>query len=240
MKDINLLPKIVKPKNTVNIILNVIIIVFIVILIAISGFTYLLFNSKKDLSAKLDNLEKVNFQLKSYNDKLQAYKNFEENVNYKSELVKKIKEEDIIWSKKFYDISKIIPDKVFITGIDTKTDNLYNAINQVKNGNQPQEEKIVAFVIDGYATDYLEISRFIIGLKEIPEITDPWITSINDEIVNNVKLLKFNIIIYWDLPLFLKDIKIEKQSSANTNQNQSTNTNVNNTSSEQTLNNLLK
>jgi len=228
MKDINLLPKIVKPKNTVNIILNIIIIVFVIVLIIISGFTYLLFNSKKDLSAKLDNLEKINFQLKSYNDKLQAYKNFEENVNYKSELVKKIKEEDIIWSKKFYDISKIIPDKVFITGIDTKADNLYNVINQVKNGNQPEEAKIVSFVIDGYATDYLEISRFIIGLKEIPEITDPWITSINDEIVNNVKLLKFNIVTYWKLSLFLKDIKVEKQSSTNANQNQSTNTNVNN------------
>lgn len=61
MKDINLLPKIVKPKNTVNIILNIIIIVFIVILIVISGFTYLSFNSKKDLSSKLDNLEKINF-----------------------------------------------------------------------------------------------------------------------------------------------------------------------------------
>lgn len=236
MKDINLLPKIVKPKSSTAIVLNVVIIIFLIGAVSVAGLTFLLFNSKANLSQKLDNLEKINLQLKIYNDKLQAYKNFEDNVSYKSNLVKTIKAEDIIWSKKFYDISKVIPEKVNIISFDGKSDNLYNTIDQAKKGTPPAETKIVSFVIDGYAADYLEISKFIIGLKGIPEITDPWIVSINEEIVNNMKLLRFNIEAYWDLTLLLKDIKVEKQSSTNTDQN----INLNETNTSQNLNNLVK
>jgi len=241
MKDINLLPKIVKPKNIVQIFLNILIIILIIILLALSGLTFLFNNSKQTLMAKFDKLEKTNFQLKTYNDKLQGYKEFEDNLNYKSKLVSGVKEYDVIWSKKFYDLSKVIPDNVYLINIQAKADNLYSLIEQAKSGNLTAESKIVAFVIDGYSTNYLSISKFIIGLKGIPEITDPWVTSINDEVVNNIKLLKFNIVAYWDTSLFLKNIKVQQQSNNNQNVNTNINTGSSTTqSSEQTINNLLK
>jgi len=236
MKDINLLPKVARKKNTISIVLNVFIAILIIGILLIAGTIFLLSNSKTSLSKRLDNLEKINLKLKAYDDKLQAYKNFEDNIKYKNDMVKSVKAENIIWSKKFYDITRIIPQGVYLTSFSGSSGNLFDFIEQVKKGAQSQDKKLSAFVIYGYAADYLEVSKFVIGIKNIPEISDPWIVSINESIVNNMKLLSFNIEAYWNLPLFLKDIKIENKNNINTSQN----TNINSTNNNQDLNSLLK
>ena len=123
----------------------------------------------------------------------------------------------------------MIPEGVYLNSLIGKSDNLYSTIEMAKSGTAPENLKLTAFTISGNASDYIEISKLLIGLKDIPEITDPWIVSINENIVNNMKLLNFNIEAYWDLPLFLKDIKIvtPQQQTTNTEQNTSLDLNTN-------------
>jgi Tfp pilus assembly protein PilN len=229
MKDINLFQKKAKPKNKSSLLLNIGIIILLTALALLSGLAFLLSNSKANFSSKLNNLESANLELKAYSDKLQAYKKFEDNVIYKSGLIESIKTKDVIWSEKFYEISKMIPEGVYLNSFIGTSDNLYSTIEMAKSGTAPENLKLTAFTISGNASDYIEISKLLIGLKDIPEIADPWVVSINENIVNNMKLLNFNIEAYWDLPLFLKDIKIvtPQQQTTNTEQNTSLDLNTN-------------
>lgn len=222
MKDINLFQRKVKPKSKSSLLLNIVLIILLTALLIFSGLAYLLSNANTNLSLNLNNLESANLELKTYNDKLQAYKKFEDNVEYKSNLVESIKTKDVIWSEKFYEISKIIPEGAYLNSFDGAADNLYDAIKTAESGTEPENKKLIAFTINGNASDYIEISKLLIGLKDIPEITDPWVVSINENIVNNMKLLNFNIEAYWDLPLFLKDIKVIKPQQQTTNTEQNT------------------
>ncbi|MHB1376824.1 MAG: PilN domain-containing protein [Candidatus Humimicrobiaceae bacterium] len=226
MKDINLYKKKVKIKSKSFLLFNIAIIILLVALVFVSGLVYLLSNSKTNLSLKLNDLESVNLELKTYSDKLQAYKKFEDNVEYKSTLIESIKTKRIIWSETFYEISKIIPEGVYLTSFDGSADNLYSAIEIAKSGTEPGNIKLAAFTINGSASDYIEISKLLISLKNIPNIKDPWVISINENVVNNIKLLNFNMEIYWNLPLFLKDIKIVKPQQEPAATEQGTNLNL--------------
>jgi Tfp pilus assembly protein PilN len=210
MKDINLYKKKIKVKSKSFLLLNIAIIIFLIAIVFVSGLAYLLSNSKTNLSLKLNDLEAANLELKTYSDKLQAYKKFEDNVEYKSTLIESVKTKRIIWSEIFYKISSIVPEGVYLISFDGSADNLYNAIEIAKSGTDPGNIKLVSFTVNGNASDYIEISKLLINLKNVPGVTDPWVVSINENIINNIKLLNFNIELYWDLPLFLKDIKISK------------------------------
>ena len=210
MKDINLFQKKVKPKSKLYLLFNIAIIFLLVALSLLAGMAFILTNTNKNLLLQLNDLESVNLELKTYDHKLQAYKNFEDDVNYKADLIKNIKEKNAIWSEKFYGISKIIPDGVYLNSFNGLADNLYSAIEMAKSGTMTSNAKLIAFNLTGNASDYIDISKLLIGLKDIPEIKDPWVVSISENIVNNIKLLNFSIEAYWDLPLFLKDIKIIK------------------------------
>lgn len=228
MKDINLYKKKARIKNKSSLLFNIVIIILLIALLFVSGLAYLLSNSKANLSLKLNDLESVNLQLKTYSDKLQAYKKFEDDVEYKSGLVKSMQNKNIIWSKKFYNISEIIPDGAYLISFAGAADNIYNTIKAAESGTEPADLKLIAFTINGNATDYIEISKLLISLKDIPEVLDPWVISINENIVNNIKLLNFTIEAYWDLPLFLKDIKIVKPQPQATNTDLNTNLDLGN------------
>ena len=211
MKDINLLPKIEKQKKKGSFLFNLFLIILLVLLVISLGLSYYFGNIRKELSGKFDIIEKTNFDLNLYKDKLLFYKNFEENVNYKAALNKSLNSETIKWSQKFYDLSRILPEKAYILSFNGRCDNLYTSIESVKNGGDIPKGKLLAFNIEGYSNDYVEISRLILGLKEISEITDPWIASIKETEVENLKLLYFKVEVYWDLDEFIKDIEINKE-----------------------------
>jgi len=213
LKDINLLPKIEKQKKKGTFLYNLFLIILFVLLMIISGFSYFFGNTGKELNRKLDIIEKTNFDLNIYRDKLLYYKNFEKDVNYKSSLVKGLNEKTIKWSQKFYDLSRNLPEKAYILNFNGRCDNLYSSIESVRNGGDVPKGKLLAFNIEGYANDYVEISRLILGIKEISDISDPWIVSIKESEVENLKLLYFKVEVYWNLDEFLKDIEIDKESA---------------------------
>jgi Tfp pilus assembly protein PilN len=210
MKDINLYKKKIKVKSKPFLLLNITTIILLIALVFVSGLAYLISNSKANLSLKLNDLETANMELKSYSDKLQAYKIFEDNVEYKSSIIENIKSKRIVWSETFYKISSIMPEGVYLNSFKGSADNLYSAIDLAISGTEPGNAKLISFTINGNASDYIEISKLLIDLKNIPGITDPWVVSINENVINNIKLLNFTIEVYWNLPLFLKDIKIIK------------------------------
>jgi len=225
MKDINLFKLKVKTKSKPFILFNIVTVLLIAGLVFVSGLAYLLSTSKTNMSLKLNNLESVNMDLKIYSDRLLAYKKFQDNVEYKANLIENIRNKNVLWSETFYEISKIIPEGVYLNSFQGDAGNLYAAIEAAKTG-VASSSKLVAFTINGNATDYIEISKLLINLKNISNIADPWVTSINENIINNVKLLNFSVVTYWDLQLFLKDIKVIKPQQQKTNTDQNTDLNL--------------
>jgi len=207
MKDINLLPKIKKEKNRFAAGLNILIAILVVVLIASGALSFYIYRSMNSLSYKLGELEKVNIELNTLLIKLRSYKDFSDKVGYKSEIVNDITNNAILWSKKFYTISEVIPKNVFITSFKGGCDNVYNEIEIIKQGEDSQGNKLTAFTLEGYSSDYTNISKFLIGLKTIPEIIDPWVSSIDEVTVSGISMMYFKIDAYWDIEFFTKDIK---------------------------------
>jgi len=207
MKDINLLPKIKKEKNRFAAGLNILIAILVVVLIASGALSFYIYRSMNSLSYKLSELEKVNMELNTLLIKLRSYKDFSDKVGYKSEIVKDITDNAILWSKKFYTISEVIPKNVFITSFSGGCDNVYNEIEIIKQGEDSPGNKLTAFTLEGYSSDYTNISKFLIGLKTIPEIIDPWVSSINEVAVSGINMMYFKIDAYWNIEFFTKDIK---------------------------------
>ncbi|MDD3520781.1 MAG: hypothetical protein PHU65_06090 [Actinomycetota bacterium] len=210
MKDINLLPKTEKLKKKGSFLYNLFLIILLILFLTISVLSYFYSNTRKELKRKLDIIEKTNFDLNIYKDKLLYYKNFEKDVNYKSALVKALDLKTIKWSKKLYDLSEILPEKTYILNFSGRCDNLYSSIESLKNDGAIPKGKVIAFNIEGYANNYVEISRLILGIKEITDISDPWIASIRESEIANIELLYFKVEAYWNMDEFLKDIKIDK------------------------------
>ena len=185
----------------------------LILLIIISGLSFLFSKTKKELAEKFDIIEKTNFDLNIYKDKLLFYKEFEKDVYYKSALNKTLIDNKINWSKKLYDLSECLPEKAYILNFNGRCDNLYSSIESVKNGGDIPKGKLLAFNIEGYANDYIEISKLVLGIKEISDISDPWIVSIKESEADNLKLLYYKVEVYWDLNDFIKDMEINKKSS---------------------------
>ncbi len=225
MKDINLFKLKVKTKSKPFLLFNIVSVILLLGLVFVSGLAYLLSASKANMSLKLNNLESINMDLKIYSDRLLAYKKFEDNVEFKANLIENIKNKNVLWSETFYEISKIIPEGVYLNSFQGDAGNLYSAIEAAKTG-VVSSSKLVAFTMNGNASDYLEISKLLINLKNITNITDPWVTSINENTISNVKLLNFSLLAYWDLQLFLKDIKVIKPQQQNNNSDQNTDLNL--------------
>lgn len=214
MKDINLLPKLEKKKKNGFLFFNFFIAFLLVLLVIIAGFSYLIFINKKELEEKLGIIEKTNFDLNLQKERLLYYKTFEEEAGYKAESVKMLEKNTIKWSRKLSELSKKLPEKIYILNFNGRCDNYYSAIQTLKEGNDISDDRLLAFSIEGYASDYSEISKLILGIKKITDISEPWIATIREAEIQNMRLLYFKIEAYWDLGNLTKDIVVKKENSS--------------------------
>jgi len=209
MKTINLLPKEIKVRDIKGIILQAILILMAVVVVIIAAFSIILYDVNNYIVPRLDDYRKVNMQIGSYITNLEAYEKFRVKVNKKSELVNSLQENVIIWSDILYDIGEKIPDNAYINYIGGDSKNLYKFIDKSPEEKEKDVKKVTFFTIEGYAVGYNDVSKFAIGIEDIPNMGEVLINNIaRDQIAESgTEAVFFNISTFYNLEPYLQGIE---------------------------------
>ncbi len=209
MKTINLLPKEIKVRDIKGIILQAILILMAVVVVIIAAFSIILYDVNNYIVPRLDDYRKVNMQIGSYITNLEAYEKFRVKVNKKSELVNSLQENVIIWSDILNDIGEKIPDNTYINYIEGDSKNLYEFIDKSPEEKGKDVKKVTFFNIEGYAVGYNDVSKFAIGIEDIPNMGEVLINNISrDQIAESgTEAVFFNISTFYNLEPYLQGIE---------------------------------
>jgi hypothetical protein len=204
MKTINLLPKEVRVKDIRNILLNAISILLIIVIIILAAISVFLFDINKYLVPELSAYENINMKINNYITKLEAYEQFKNKVNAKSELKNLLQKDEILWSEILYDFGEKIPDNAYINSINGSSGLLYGFI--AKSLEEKQETgKILCFSINGYAANYIDIIKLQIEIKDIPNIGEVLIDNISKSQVAGIDASYFTISAYYNIEPYLEE-----------------------------------
>lgn len=210
MKNINLLPKKEKKSDARIILLNFFIVIFVFILLISILAVLMVRDIGNELAQRLTKYEDVNMELNEYVTKLESYKDFEELVEEKENNISFINIENIKWSSIIYDVSSSKPEGIYITNFTGSTSNLYQYINKLILGEEIEDEDKSAFIIQGYARDQFEVSKYVLALENIPNISEVWINTINVSDVPGTEqnAYFYRIETFWDIEKY-DDLKPE-------------------------------
>ena len=207
-KLINLLPKEEKKRDVRSVVLNVFMVIVIILLLAVVLLSVFIFDIDNSLTARLGEYENVNMKLQDQATKLKVYNDFNSQVNNKKDVISDLKKDAILWSKIIYDIGNFMPDGASIDIFDAQGSRLYEYIEEYKEGDAEEGEKVVAFAIIGEATEYTDVLRLVIELKKIENIEIVWIQNISNITIPELdsEVINYTINAYWNLEPFLEDI----------------------------------
>ena len=203
MKTINLLPKEVRVKDIRSILLNAISILSIIVIIILVFISVFLFAINRNLVPRLNDYENINMKINNYITKLEAYEQFKNKVNAKSEFINLLQKDEILWSDILYDFGEKIPDNAYIESISGDSGTFYGFI--AKSPQEKQETgKILCFSINGYAVNYIDIIKLQIEIKDIPNIGEVLIDNISESQVAGIDASSFTISAYYDIEPYLE------------------------------------
>lgn len=207
MKTINLLPKEVRVKDIRNILLNIISILLIIVIIILAVISVFLFDINRDLVPRLSDYENINMKINNYIIKLEAYEQFKNKVNAKSEFINLLQKDEILWSDILYDFGEKIPDNAYIDSINGSSGLFYGFIAKSPQEKQKETGKILCFSINGYAVNYIDIIKLQIEIKDIPNIGEVLIDNISKSQVAglNIDASSFTISAYYDIEPYLEE-----------------------------------
>jgi len=129
-------------------------------------------------------------------------------------LVDSIEDKDILWSDIIYNLGEAVPPKASLTNFEGNMADLEKFVEDYSE--EISKQKVTCFTIGGYANDYTDVSRLIIGLKKIPYIGDAWVESISQvQVTEGVSGLNFTIATFWDTGRLIEewDISEKKEES---------------------------
>jgi hypothetical protein len=201
MKDINLLPKKERISDARIILLNFVIILFVIIVIIMVLAILLVNDIGRDLDSRLDRYKDTNMELNEYVVELETYKDFEDMIIEKESNIEMLNIENIRWSYLLYDIAQAKPDGLYVTNVIGSSNTLYEYINNLILGEEVESDKNMAFSLQGYARDQFEVSKYVLALKDIPEINEVWINTINATVIPGLEIEAYFYMIeaFWDI-----------------------------------------
>jgi len=212
MNTINLLPKEEKIRDVKGIIFSTVLILFAAVFAVLIIFSIILFDTNNNLTPKLDDYKRINMQVHDYVIKLEAYEQFKEKVIAKAELADSLQEEEILWSDFLYDFGKKTPDNVYVNYIEASSEPFYDFISEIKATKEKPEDIPEILKTTGYAVDYTDVTKLIIEIKNMPDISEVWINNISKNYIteSNIEVLFFDISAYMDVEPYLEDLKVEE------------------------------
>jgi hypothetical protein len=213
MKTINLLPKEEKITDVKSIILNVVMVIVIIILIALIALSAILFKINDYISPQLYNYQRANTQINNYITRLETYEKFKEEVNSNRKLVDYLQKEKIIWSDVLYNFSQEMPRNTYLTYIEGDLKGYYSLIYGEEKVDPEKFGKVKFFNITGYALEYADISKMVVHILNMDNVSDVLINNISKDYVtdSNIEVLSFNISVYIDVEKYLEELKKKQE-----------------------------
>jgi len=207
-KLINLLPKEEKKRDLRSIVLNVFVVLIIVLFLATIILTFFFFDIDNLLSSRLSEYEGTNMKVQDQVNKLRVYSEFKNNTDDKSDILEDLKKNELYWSRILYDIGKLMPKDAYAVSFEARGSQLYNYIEEYKEGEVEEGRQVISFAIQGQAATYMDVLKLSIELKKIDNIKTVWIENITRTVVQGIDLeiVSFSINTYWDLDSFTGDI----------------------------------
>ncbi len=210
MKYIDLLPKKEKEVNKRTIALNTVIALMVVILGLMAASVFFINNMNKNLYASLQRHQEAGAELEHYVSRLEIYKEFEQKVLEKGELVEEVADNTILWSEILYNLSQAMPLGTHITAYEGRLADLDNHIKDYSE--ESRNHRVNSFAIRGYAKQYADVSKLLINLRKIPYIKDTWVRNISkSQVTENLTGTSFYIETFWDIPKIAEDWEIEEK-----------------------------
>jgi hypothetical protein len=100
---------------------------------------------------------------------------------------------------------------LYLTYFDGNSKDLYDFLNKVSKGEEIKEdEKIISFNVGGYAKSQIDVSKFVIEIKDIPGISNEvWISNISEAEVSeaNINAVSYTISAFWDIEPYLENME---------------------------------
>lgn len=203
MKTINLLPKEAKKSDVKGLFLNILFILFVIVFIAVLMLSVFLVDMNKILSTRISDYEMVNMRIQDDITDLRVFEDFVGKVDLKQELVAELERFEQSWHIVLMELSRDMPDDVYITYIEGNTRNFYEYLTEDEEGKEkdPLTDKIAFFTIEGYARDYNDVLRLAINIEDVSGSGKVWLNTISRDTAgkDDVDAYSFNITSYWDL-----------------------------------------
>ncbi|MFZ3386468.1 MAG: PilN domain-containing protein, partial [Candidatus Hydromicrobium sp.] len=140
----------------------------------------------------------------NYITKLEAYEQFKNKVNAKSEFINLLQKDEILWSDILYDFGEKIPDNASIESISGDSGTFYEFL--AKSPQEKQKETgILCFSINGYAATPIDINKLYLKIKDIPNIGEVSLDSISKSQVAGIDVSSFTISAYYDIEPYLEE-----------------------------------
>lgn len=212
-RTINLLPKEEKKRDIKSAVYNILMVIVIILLIAVTLLSIFIFDIDKILSSSLNEYVNVNIKTQDQVNKLRVYNDFNNELEDKQEIIGDLKKGEILWSKIIYDIGKFMPEGAYIKTFTAQGALLYTFLNSYKEGDAEEGEKIISFSISGEALKYTDVLKLVIELKKMDNIEQVWIKSITNTNVSetNIDVINFVIDTFWDIESFVEGVEQDVQ-----------------------------
>lgn len=212
-RTINLLPKEEKKRDVKSAVLNIFMVIMIILFIAVILLSVFIFDIDNTLSSRLSEYESVNIKIQDQVNKLEAYNDFNNDVEEKHEIIESLNEDKVLWSKIIYDIGKFIPEGAYIKTFTTYGSQLYSFLEEYKEGEAEEGTQIISFSINGDALKYTNVLKLVIELKKIENMEQVWIQNITNIHVPelNTEVINFTINTFWNIEAFIENIEQEDE-----------------------------
>jgi len=207
-KLINLLPREEKKRDVRSTVLNVFVVLVIILFLATVLLTFFLFDIDNLLSSRLSEYEGTNIKVQDQVNKLKVYSEFKKNTDDKTDILEDLKKNELYWSRILYDIGKLMPEEAYAVSFEARGSQLYNYIEEYKEGETEEGKQVISFTINGQAASYMDVLKLSIELKKIDNVETVWIENITRTVIQGIDLeiVSFSINTYWDLDNFTGDI----------------------------------
>ena len=214
-RTINLLPREEKKRDVKSVLLNVFMVIMIILFAAVILLSVFIFDIDSTLSLRLSEYENVNMKIQDQVNKLEAYNDFNDDVEEKKIIIEYLQKDEIVWSKILYDIGRLMPEGAYIKIFDGQGRTLYSFLEEYREGAASEEgAQVISFSINGDALEYKDVLKLAIELKKIDRIERVWIQNIVNTDIPEMdnEVINFTINTFWDIGPFIEDVEQEQES----------------------------
>ncbi|MGM0365595.1 MAG: PilN domain-containing protein [Actinomycetota bacterium] len=210
MKYIDLLPRKEREFNKRTVALNIVIVLLVIFLGLMAASVILINDMNSNLVSSLEKHQEVGDRLKDYVDRLEVYRNFEQKVESKEDLIALLADRAILWSDMLFSLGETMPEDTYLINYEGSFNDLQDYIEDYSP--ETRDRRVNSFTIRGHAKQYLDVSKLLINLRKIPYVGDAWVRNMSSsQITESLTGISFYVEAFWDTEKIVEEWEIEEK-----------------------------